>query len=282
MANIEVTNDAVDQSILPDQTSMQEILEILEKGVLRRLFNPLDNPEASEDLLEWRNTYLNGSITVAFTSGVFDVFHANHRAYLLNTKIAAAPVHYERFYRDSMMPAWEHLHPEVKTDFLGYFLQHQELKLIVSVDGNMTVAARKGFNPAKDNVDRPVYDWSTRARDVLNATYPINESYLPIADVVTIHDNKQSEFKNTPHAGIMDIAAYLQPDVWPIYFESNDILQALPSDSRFSQTRGVRLDNHDYYIDQLLDGGFSTTRLTKRLLGSVAIGQQPAYGTAEA
>src|SRR5687767_14589248 len=74
--------------IVMDQHSPQDVLEYFENHQNKRLFNPLEDPSASERLLvRLAGWQLQPRTTTVFTSGVFDLCHPNHRSYLLHTKL---------------------------------------------------------------------------------------------------------------------------------------------------------------------------------------------------
>lgn len=140
---------------------------------------------------------------------------------------------------------------------------------IVSTDGNRHVAERKGFNAEKGNSVRPIYDWETRARAVASVTVPtIHGNYVPVADMVTMHD--PLDLDNTPHRSLYDLAAFLKPDVWSVYSEPEDILEAAPQDPRLQHLAMVVIDNADnYFNDTLLKGRFSTSKIVKRIMEDI-------------
>lgn len=257
------TRPYVDCELLPET-----ITGYFEFGMRGRVFNPLESAAASQQLNalveSWR---AQDRTTIVFSSGVYDNLHPNHNAYLLHTKLAAAPRHYERFYATPDLPTWSDLDPPDKAQFLDGVLSQKELRLIISVDGNESVAQRKGLNQAKGNTARPIFDWQTRAWGALSVSIDAQDGRLPVVDAVTLHDNVEPSLSATPHDDIMAIAEFIQPDVWSVYFESQDILTRLEeSAERFAHTEVRRLTAHDYFSDKLV-GGFSTSNIVKRLLG---------------
>ncbi len=261
----------VRRTLQRDMTPRSEVLNHIESSTQKRLFNPLTDVSATDRLADLRISWGEQPVTVALTSGVFDLMHLNHRAYLLNTKLAAVPHHYNRYYAERSKQTWDSLRSDEKKEFSLYSLATQEVRLIVSVDGNAAVAARKGNKPEKGGVPRPVYDWETRARDVLSASIEVeDESFVCIADVVTLHDNMEPTLLGSPHAGILEIGNWLNPDVWSVYFESQDIIDAV-EDTHAEMFAGVDvrvLDGHDFYCDEQLGGPFSTTLITQRIGGA--------------
>ncbi len=264
-----------------DTTPTETIKGYFEDYYQPRLYNPLTDPEASQQLRHtldaWRQMFIQP--TIVFSSGVFDLFHHNHRTYLLHTKIAAASHHFSNHPETRTLQTherqWEQLSDAEQKRYTAKLLLGGYLKLVISVDGNQAVAARKGHNPEKGNCNRPVYDWQTRARDALAA----NVEVLPgkghqIVDAVTIHDNQEPQLQGTPHAGILEIADYVRPDVWSVFHESQDIIDAVEGEcSQTFQDVDVRvLSGRDFYRDELLGGSFTTTAVAQRL-GATAIGE---------
>jgi len=254
-------------TIPPDQ-----IKGYFEQSFQKRIYNPLEDAEASQRLQDQVSTWKEQGKTVVFTSGVYDIFHANHRTYLLHTKIAAAPYCWEKYNNQS---DWKSLSQSQRSGFIDELVSNDLLKLVVSVDGNDDVAARKGFNPEKGNNERPIFDWQTRARDVLSVAHESSQGARLIADAVTIHDGKNPGLSGTLHTGIMEIAECVRPDVWSVYFESEDVIEALQTTHKdsFSDTSVFVLSGHDFYHDRLLGGPFKTTSIVRRIGGAALNGK---------
>lgn len=256
--------------IIGDRFSIEDVRRFIDGPAERRTFNPLGNPAANEELLAKRNEWAaSPPCTVSFTLGVYDLFHANHRSYLLHTKLAAAPKHYQNYYqRHNDDLGWEELSRTEKHEFCRDVLANGELKLITSVDGNLAVEKTKGHNSLKGNMPRPIYDWNSRVRDVLNVAVEITpQHWIPVVDAVTMHDNQESSLAGTPNESDISLGTYLQPDVWAIYFESKDTVETVGnlSSEEYTGDTIIILKNRDYYEDPLLNGGFSTTRILGRL-----------------
>lgn len=262
-----------------DTHTSEDVLGYFEGYQNKRLFNPLDDPSATNRLLArlggWQ---LEPRTSVVFTSGVFDLCHPNHRSYLLHTKLAAIPHHYDTHYAQHSGRNWDDLSPDERRNVSATALVRGEIRQVVSIDGDAAVMARKGNKTDKASTPRPIYSWQTRARDVLDATCELGDDVLHrMVDAVTIHDNAEPELADTPHAGIMEIGKLVQPDVWSIYAESTDIADAIAHDrnngNRLSRTHAVLLDCHGFRSDEFV-GKFSTTAIVGRLLGKTAIAGQ--------
>ncbi len=237
-----------------------------------KLYNPLTSPTATEDLQQKRREWDSSSeipTTVVFTAGVFDVMHLDHVAYLLHTKACGAQRHYETYYAEGNGQEWDDLNLGQKKDYWQQFVYGQELRQVVSVDGNEYVAARKGFNPEKGNSIRPIYDWETRARTIASVILPGSfQSAIPVVDAVTIHD--PVALAGTAHGSIYDTADVVRPHVWTLFEEAQDDIAAIPNDARFDQTSLIVIPQNDnYFNDRLLNGKFSTSKIVKRILGDL-------------
>jgi len=244
------------------------------KGMLdnphrKKFFNPLEHGEkATQDLQRLRESWAAQGLTTVFTSGVFDIMHLNHEAFLLQVKLEAAPIHFSRFHAGILAPTWEDLPDEEKRNYCLRLLQRGDLKLIVSVDGDAAVSVRK---KDKGGGDRPIYSWQTRASDVLRFTAETEPgTFSAVVDAVTIHDDQAPALQDTPHENILPIGEFLQPDVWSVYCESQDILYELQGGraNEFPNTQVVVMSPYEYYTDANLGGKFSTTKIATRLGGT--------------
>lgn len=268
------TEIEADGSIPYDVTPPHEIRGTLESYYVERLYDPLQGPQSTERLAAQRTAWQEEGATVVFTSGVFDLLHQNHRAYLLHVKRAAMPLHYERHLRPLVGYAWEDLSDSEQQEAFAATVLDNKLKLIVSVDGNESVARRKGFKPEKGGTARPIYHWNTRARDVLSATFSPNGTDLrATVDAVTMHDDADTRVNGTPHAGIMEIGSFVHPDVWGVFVESDDIMAASRTTYReqLAHTSLVVLPAHEFFGDELLGGSFKTTAVAQRIVGTAAL-----------
>lgn len=254
-----------------DTHSADDIRGYFESGLTRRSFNPLESELATEALKSQIDAWRDGGCTVVFTSGCYDLMHTNHRTYLLHTKLAASPYCWDKLGYDETEGEWADQTASQRANFSRWLLESDLLKQVVSIDGNASVAARKGFNVHKGGSPRPIFDWRTRARDVLSAGFELRPGlFKPIVDAVTLHDNVEPSLNGTPNSGILEIGEFVQPDVWSVFEESGDIISAAEAQpDRFNNTEFSVLRRHNYYNDALLDGTFSTTSIVKRLSGGV-------------
>lgn len=254
------------------EVSRDEVASICEIGFTDRLFNPLHHPNATLELGQQRDAWRKSGNTVVFTSGVFDLFHLNHMALLQYSRISAVPFHYAAHDAELNGKSWEELTPEQQHSYRISALSSGVIKQVVSIDGNDHAAARKNGAADKPGI-RPAYDWETRARDTLMTSMAV-DGVTPrfLADAVTIHDGQIEAFAGTPHAGIMEIGAYVQPDVWAVHVESQDVIQALAADieGTFNGVQPVILTNRGPYIDRRV-GDISTSQINEYLLGALSL-----------
>jgi len=250
-----------------DATPGQEVVDFCEQSYDGRLFDPLTNTDASAGLQALRATWESEGRTVVFSSGAYDLGpHANHKAYLKGMRVVATPYHYELHDANREGKEWEELVPDQRRDYLHHIVDSDQIKLVVSVDGDAALDKRKSGDPSKGNSRRPFLGWDTRARGILDICDVVNGQAHLVVDAVTMHDNQLLELTNTPHAGIMEIGAHVQPDVWAIFFESTDIIDALKRNrtGEYDKITPVVLSNADLYQDPYV-GIFSTSSIARRV-----------------
>lgn len=267
------------QDIPMDTVSADRIRSYLERDYTARIFNPLDDITASEKLQTQIDRWREKDCTILMTSGVFDVLHGNHRASFLAKRISAVAVRYATHEADGDDTAWLQLPEKEQSLYIDSMLSGDLIKQVVSVDGDKAVSKRKGFGAGKA-VDRPIYSWASRARDVLGASYaaPDGSGARFLVDAVTIHDNVEPDLANTAHQGIMEIGYGVKPDVWAISYDSLDVIEALRRDrmnaNKYADIKPVAIvHGNSLYDDVLLGGPFSTTALTERIIGAEDVRQ---------
>lgn len=246
-------------------SSPEFVVELLDDDWQQRLFNPLLSPDAEPRLLDLRHRWKEAHTTV-LTSGGYDLLHIDHAAYLLDTKLQGAPSHYRARYEPETRTSWEDLPDDARYSFMRDFLQREELKLIVSVDGNEKIAQRKGSRPEKGGGIRPLLDWRSRGRIIAALSLGLyGKKRIPIADAITIND--PIDLAGTSHENMLDQAALIQPDVWAAYHESEYIFEEVPTDDRLQEIEVRRIDEVNYIGDPLFDGKVGTTGILKRMRG---------------
>lgn len=257
-----------------DEHDFGEVGERLGAYYKDYVFNPADDPYASLRLEQQSRAWQQAGSTVVFTSGVYDLLHHDHKGYLLHTKLTGAETHYKRHLK-STEKSWDELTTQERQAISNSFLERGDLRLIVSVDGDLSVASRKGGKTDKGGAPRPITGWETRARSVADVTVPVqdisgNWRRWPLADAVTMHgplDFRQQHIHHT----LYSLAEFLQPDVWAIYGESQDILEAVPHISGLGRI-ALRCIPHQsgntYFTDTIL-GKFSTSSIVRRANGQL-------------
>lgn len=269
----EIATQEVGRHIAVAEVSREEVADLCEIGFTDRLFHPLVRPNATLELTQQREAWRKRGETVVFTSGVFDLFHLNHAALLQYARISAVPYHYATHDAQYNGMSWDQLTPEQQRSYRVAALSSGVIRQVVSIDGNDHVSARKNGVAGKPGI-RPAYDWQTRARDTLMASFAA-DGITPrfLADAVTIHDGQIEAFAGTPHAGIMEIGAHIQPDVWAVHAESQDIIDALAADADgiYEGIQPVILTHRGPYVDSRI-GDISTSQINEYLLGALSLG----------
>lgn len=254
------------ERVVFDDHNFKEVAERLSEQYAELLYYPEHNPDATKRLKDQIATWQNNGSTVIFTSGVYDLLHHDHKGYLLHTKLAGAATHYQKKHADTGR-FWSELPTGEKRQISDTYLANGELRLVVSVDGDMSVAKRKGD---KGGAARPITGWLTRARSVADVTYPLRTNNgwerRTIADAVTIH-GPEDFASDSPHASILTLAETLQPDVWTVFEESIDILETapyVPALGSVALTCIAAGGDFRYFTDSII-GKFSTTALLSRM-----------------
>jgi len=236
-----------------------------------KLFNPALDETATSRLSEQREIWNDTEAVTVFTSGAFDMLHMDHAAYLLHTKATGAPALFKRMYGK----AWGDLPAEWQVRFTTCALSSHRLRLIVSVDGDKSVATKKGNKPEYGNTTRPIYSWRTRALMVASQAYmdPSDKDgvkLLPTADAVTIH-GPQDFPTDSPHASHFALVEYLQPNVWAFFGQSREIPEEAPRRPALGRValRCIADGPGTHYFEDGFLGKISTTKIIERALGEL-------------
>jgi hypothetical protein len=255
-------NDAFDNAEL--------IRKVFELQTAEKVYNPIDDPTATEKLksqvLQWKD---EGN-TVVMVFGGFDApFHVNHQQFLLDCKAHGVPRHYQDYYAQRAGINWEDLSKVDQVEITQNTLAEGKIKMIVSTDGDERISNSKGYNPKKGSSPRPLQGWSTRAHNLAGLSLQLDQrgsKRSPIVDAVTVHDHLA--LPNTIHAKPVDMVATFQPDVWTLYFEAETDIELARNDTRLSSMDVYVLQGDDYRMDDPLTGEpFSTTALVRRIKG---------------
>jgi len=234
-----------------------------------KVFNPNQDKLATDKLLNLRQKWRGQGLLTVFSSGVFDLLHMDHMAYLLHVKATGAAALYERSHRK----LWNELETRQQQDYTTKALGERAIKLVISIDGDESVKTRKGNNPEKHGVPTPIYGWETRAMMVAGLSFinPNDDSsdiLFPIVDAITIH-GPQDFPNNSPHSSHFDLVGKLQPDIWTVFGESKDILEGAPSRPNLASValRCIQDSEGTHYFEDSNIGKMSTTRITNRIMG---------------
>ena len=111
---------------------------------------------------------------ITLVDGAFDVPHDNHEWYLRHVRLLGA-----RAFLHS------HNYP-ITAETLAVAVAQPALSLVVTVDADYKVAAKKGGVEAKGGVPRPIYPWETRANRVAGYSFDSTIGLLPVIDLVTV------------------------------------------------------------------------------------------------
>lgn len=258
----------VENPITVDSLPCTYIAELQQQGFKEKIFNPNTDTSATEKLLDLRQNWCANQQVTVFTSGVYDLLHLNHAGYLLHTKATGAAILYDQLKEEQ---PWDTISNERQQAFTSWALGSKLLRLIVSVDGDQSVAERKGNKLEKSNTTRPVYSWETRALMVASQVFisPLDKDiYLPTVDAVTIHGPKDFP-ADSDHATHLQLAEKLQPDVMAIYDESQDTLEEAPHRPGLGSAalRCIMGGKGNYYFEDNFMGNISTTKIANRIIG---------------
>lgn len=257
------------ERIIFDDHSFTEVADRFGEQYADLLFNPDHDPDATQHLLSQITGWQKNGSTVVFASGVYDLLHHDHKGYLLHTKLAGAATHFNKTEAGKGR-TWADLTIPEKRYISDGYLARGELRLVVSVDGDMSVANRKGN---KGGAARPITGWLTRARSVADVTHPLRTEQgwerRVIADAVTVH-GPEDFAGNSPHASVLCLAETLQPDVWTVFEESEDILETAPYVPALGSVAlaCITMGGDSRYFTDPIIGKFSTTALLTRAMGN--------------
>jgi hypothetical protein len=259
------------ESTIVYDTLPYDFITAIQRQFQQKIYNPQTDPDATDKLTATHRAWQSSGAITVFTTGVYDMLHPDHTGYLLHTKAAGAAVHYAiRRYRRS----WEELNTLEQQIYTRRILGEQQLRLVVSVDGNRSVSERKGGKAEKGGGVRPIYDWQTRALMVASQTFidpddMSSERLLPTVDAVTIHGPHDLE-ATSPHADMFQLAAVLRPNVWTIFGESTDILEEVHLRPELGKIalRCIRSGEGTHYYEDPIMGKMSTTKIVQRITGT--------------
>lgn len=260
-----------------DETTPESVVRIVEQSLRLKMFNPSEDPSQSTRLKWTRDTWRQQGATVVYHTGAYDLMHRNHVASFVHAKRIGSAFHYDQHFADQTGFEWKDLSPEQQNSFFTKVCIEGKVRLIESVGGNMWVKHKKSGQSHKGGSIRPILDWVTRASSVSSVYFsPDGVHTIPSVDAVTIHDPKDPRLKDGPHAGYLELADYLRPDVWAVYCENDDIIEAYRTTHK--TTLGgialILLEDHAFFDDKLLNDTLKTTAIVRRINESVQDSQK--------
>jgi|GEM_PF-1184510 len=208
------------ESLVP--TGEQEIMQLYDRNLVEsdRLLYPesTDAAQLAESVL--LDTLAGAKLFgrhIAIVDGAFDVPHDNHTWYLRDARLRAARKHFGASFIEASQKDQQ------------VMVASDEIILIVTLDADEKIAAKKGFSASKGNTARPVYTWEARANRIGGFMVPNGAgAYRPTLDLVTVEGDHRHEgtiFES--HLGFGRKLAELHLlDTWVLYNEHTETLQA--------------------------------------------------------
>lgn len=134
---------------------------------------------------------------VAMVPGGFDVPHDNHEWYIRHCRLLAA----KRSLQDNGIP--------LSVDTIRTAMDSSNLYLLVSIDSDEALNARKGGDPAKGGAPRPIYPWQSRAHRIAGYSYKNPETGEVHHAVDIVSKECSVNFTDTPLQNAASLSAYL-------------------------------------------------------------------------
>lgn len=272
ISNIELVSTR--NEVLRAEDNAELIRSVFEERVSGRMYNPLDDPMATEKLRSQVDLWKEEGSTVVMVFGCFDApFHVNHQRFLFDCKLQGVAKYYDKVSQEENLDeSWQSLDTASKKEFAKAVLDYGAVKLVVSTDGDDRIASSKGYAEDKGGSPRPLLSWRSRTENILGLSLGLDDSgnqRSPIVDAVTMHDH--FSLPGTVHASTVDMVADFQPDVWALYHEAEGDILAASNDPRLSRTDIVVIDSPENYsvVDPRTGRPFSTTDLVRRVKGEI-------------
>lgn len=111
---------------------------------------------------------------IVLVDGAFDVPHPNHDWYLRHCRLLGAKVLLDRLG----VPLDEYSLKDV--------VASDAVSLVVTVDADAKIQAKKGGRADKGGISRPVYPWQLRAERIAGLTFTMDNRPHHVADLVTV------------------------------------------------------------------------------------------------
>jgi hypothetical protein len=200
---------------------------------------------------------------IAIVDGAFDVPHDNHTWYLREARRLAAARHFGDTFT-AVSPAAQRA-----------MAASSELTLIVTLDADAKIAFRKGFQPTKGNVARPVYTWEARANRIGGLMIPNGYgAYQPILDLVTVEGDPRHQ--GTMFESHLDFGRTLvEQDLlgtWILFDEHKDTVATAHTHvgSRGDIISVVPQDQARFAVDPSTGQHWSSSSIIQRIVRSSA------------
>jgi hypothetical protein len=170
-------NEHGDKSAVPAERPLSHDLfdvyeDLVEPG---RIGYPHARDAGVADIIEMIRARRSAGAFVGICDGAFDVPTDSHVWWLRDCRHHAATDCYgDRYAR-------------APRDEKVELVASDRIYLIATVDADAKVASQKAFKASKGNIDRPVYEWNSRARRVAGYMIPDGRGrFRPIVDLVIV------------------------------------------------------------------------------------------------
>lgn len=182
-------------------------LSVHDKSVVFDVFGPeLIHPErtlypkSSEDfcLLEERLRsfrHTSPDTSIVLVDGAFDVPHPNHDWYLRHCRTLGAKLLLDKMYEP------------VNAHTLRKAVASKAVSLVVTVDADAKIQAKKGGLTEKGGIARPVYPWQLRAERIAGLTFDVSGQPSYVTNLVTVEGDP--DHVATPLESSLTLAAYM-------------------------------------------------------------------------
>lgn len=215
---------------------------------------------ASFQAKSWREA---GKYTV-FKAGAFDVLTLNHVLALTQFRVLGAMA----------ILGVSSIKTETEQQAVHDLAASDDIKLMITLGSNSSVAEGKAHNPDKGAVPKPVLDWQTRARMLAAQSIPLpgNKSRRNAVDYITRHGPDCCDVCK-PNTCINDnneiMSIYLKPNLVVIteWQQSAGKIETYKRQGLLPDTDIVVISEEaNQYKDILLGGPIKTTTIINRLL----------------
>ncbi len=215
-----------------------------------KIFYPADD-QGFDDLGDALTDLKGTDNTVVLVDGAFDVPHENHDWYLRHVRALAAHLHIKR------------MGFPLERDFVKDVVASDAARVLVTVDADAKVSAKKGSIPDKGGAPRPIYTWQARAERIAGLSFHSQTGIRNVVDLVTVEG--EPDHKGTILESSLTLASFMTRkallDSIVMYGEHKEtIVEAC----RLGLQPMV-IENHtDYAIDARTGEAWSSSDLIRR------------------